>query len=245
MNADIVRLTFRQLAGKRRTVFMALVALLPALLAVAFRVSGEGDAADWTSNHLLAGMIITVFLPLASLVFGTAIFGTEIDDGTAVYLLSRPLPRYEILLSKLAVAWVVTTVFVTVSASVAGVIAFDGAPGWERLLSGFVVGVTIGSLAYCTAFVLLSLMTGRAFVAGLFYVFIWEGLLTSLFTGVRIFSIREASLGIAAFVADADPLVFDAELGGLTAALVAVAAIATTGWLAVRRLERFEMGEAG
>ena len=245
MNGDIVRLTLRQLAGKRRTVFMVLVALLPAALAVAFRVSGEGDNADWTANHLLAGMVVTVLLPLAALVFGTAILGTEIDDGTAVYLLAKPLARREIVFSKLLVAWLLTAVFVAASAAVAGAIAFDGAEGWGALLTGFILATAAGSLAYCALFTLLSVVTGRAFVAGLLYVFIWEGLVTRLFTGTRLLSVREATLGLAGYIADADPYTFEAELGGVTAAVITVAAIVGATWLAIRRLQRFEIGEAG
>lgn len=245
MNADIVKLTLRQLTGRRRTAFMVLVALLPAALAVAFRAGGEAGPAEWTSTRLLGGMVVTMLLPLASLVFGTAILGSEVEDGTAVYLLARPIPRREILLSKLGVAWLLTAAYVVPSAAIGGAIAFQGAEGWGPMLAGFVVAILAGSLAYCTVFAFLSLLTGRAFIAGLLYVFIWEGLVTGLFAGTRLLSIRHATLGLAGFVGDASPDVFDPDLGGPTAVFILALATAVAGWLAVRKLQRFEIGESG
>ncbi|KAA0239402.1 MAG: ABC transporter permease [Dehalococcoidia bacterium] len=245
MNGDIVRLTLRQLVGKRRTVFMVLVALLPSVLATAFRASGEGDPAEWASTQLLGGMVVAMLLPLAGLVFGTAILGTEIDDGTAVYLLARPIPRREILLSKLCVAWLLTAVFVAASLLVAGTIALEGTDEWGALIAGFVVATVAGSLAYCTVFTLLSLLTGRAFIAGLLYVFIWEGLVTALFDGTRLLSLRHATLGLAGYVASVSRDTFDPELGGATSVAVLILAVAAAGWLAVVKLQRFEIGESG
>ena len=47
-------------------------------------------------------------LPVLALIIGTGVLGSEIDDGTLVHILAKPLSRREILLSKLAVAVGVT-----------------------------------------------------------------------------------------------------------------------------------------
>ena len=240
-----MRLTARQLLGKRRTLLLGLFALLPAGLAVAFRIGGDGDPERWTATTLLAGMIVGVVLPLASLVFGTAALGSEIEDGTAVYLLATPLARREILLAKLAVAWLATAGFVLTSAVLASVISLEGGANGLRLVLGFAGGATIGSLAYCAVFALLSIVTSRAFVVGLVYVFIWEGIVTRLFTGTRILSIRQCTLGLSGYIGDMDPRIYEPELGGLTAAIVAVAVIVAASWLAIQRLQRFEVGDTG
>ncbi len=242
---EIARLTFRQLLGKWRTLFIGLFALLPAGLAVAFRFSGDGDPARWTATTLLAGVIVAVVLPLASLVFGTAALGSEIEDGTAVYLLATPRTRREIFLAKLAVAWVVTAGFVLASAILSSVISIGSSDDGFWIILGFAAGVTAGSLAYCAVFALLSLVTGRAFVVGLLYVFIWEGIITGLFTGTRILSIRQCTLGLSGYIGDLDPRIYEPELGGLTAAIVAMAVIVAASWLAIRRLQRFEVGDTG
>jgi len=245
LNGEIVRLTARQLLGKKRTLLLGLFALLPAGLAIAFRTSGGDDPAHWTATTLLAGVIVGVILPLAALVFGTAALGSEIEDGTAVYILATPIARREILLAKLAVAWAATTGFVLVSAVLASLISVDGDQDGLRIILGFAMGATVGSLAYCAVFVLLSVMTSRAFVVGLIYVFIWEGLVTGLFAGTGIMSIRQCTLGLAGFFGDLDPRIYAPDLAGPTAAVVAIVVIVGASWLAIRRVERFEVGESG
>ena len=41
-------------------------------------------------------------MPLVALILGTAAIGSEIDDGTAVYLMIKPIPRWRIALAKIA-----------------------------------------------------------------------------------------------------------------------------------------------
>ena len=43
-------------------------------------------------------------MPLVALVFGTAALGSELDDGTAVHILTKPIPRWVIIIPKLIVA---------------------------------------------------------------------------------------------------------------------------------------------
>ncbi len=66
--------------------------------------------------------------------------GAEIDDGTAVHLLSKPVRRSRIVLGKLLAAWLVTTVTVVLSALVSGWIGLGGVAG-EGLLPGFAVAL--------------------------------------------------------------------------------------------------------
>ena len=44
---------------------------------------------------------------------------------------------------------------------------------------------------------MLSVVTSRALIAGLIYVFIWEGLVNGLFAGTRLLSVRHYTLGVA------------------------------------------------
>ena len=53
----------------------------------------------------------------------------------------------------------------------------------------------VGGSAYAAAFVTLSVFTSRAFLVGLAYVLIWEGVLSGLLEGTRFLSIRQATLG--------------------------------------------------
>lgn len=244
MTGIIAALTLRQLVGRGRTTLMGILALLPILLAIVYRLGGQdSDQAEWVARVLLDGLIVTTLLPLAALVYGTAALGAELEDGTAVYLLTKPVSRTSIVFAKLLAAWTLTAATVLASGLVAAAIGLAGAPG-HGLLLGFAVGIVAGGLVYSALFVMLSIVTSRALIAGLVYVFVWEGLINGLFAGTRMLSVRHCTLGIAAFFVDLPASVFEAKL----APAAAVALMAIFGgvclWVAIRRLQRFEIGES-
>jgi len=244
MNGEVIRLTARQLIAQKRTLLVLLLAAGPLVLALIYQISGPGpDQQEWTTHGLFGVLIVGMLLPLCALIFGTAALGSEIEDGTAVYLLSKPIPRRTILLSKLLVAWLATAAIVGVTTVAGGVMALQGAPQ-DGIVAGFAIGVAIGALVYTGLFVMLSLMTGRALMIGLSYVFIWESLVTRLFRGTRVLSVREYVEGIAGGLSTVSPRVFDADLGLTQAVVLSVVMLVATTAFAVRRLERFEIGEA-
>lgn len=244
MIAIIAALTLRQLAGRGRTVLMGILALLPVLLAAVYRLGGEDtDQAKWVAQVLLDGLVVTTLLPLAALVYGTAALGAEIEDGTAVYLLAKPVSRTRIILAKLLAAWTLTTATVLASALLAGAIGLAGAPG-HGLLLGFGVGIVAGSLVYSALFVMLSVVTSRALIAGLVYVFVWEGLVNGLFAGTRVLSVRHYTLAIAGIFVDLPTSVFEAKLAPVAAVVLMTLFGGGSVWLAIRRLRRFEIGES-
>jgi ABC-2 type transport system permease protein len=240
----VFRLTLRQLLGRGRTLMMGLLALLPVLVAVVYRLgSQDTDQAEWAATVLFEGLVVTTLLPLAAVVYGTAVIGSEIEDWTAVYLLAKPVSRARIIAAKLAASWLATTVTVLASGLVAGAIALAGEPQ-EGILLGFGVALALGALVYSALFVMLSVVTSRALIIGLVYVFLWEGLVNGLFAGTRLLSIRHYTLGVADLFVDAPARVFEAKLGAVTAlVLMAIVGLGTV-WYATRRLQRFEVGES-
>lgn len=217
MNRVVIAITARQLLSRRRSLLLVLLGAIMVLVAVALRVSLDEVYLQEYTAALLNNFGVATLMPLVALLFGTGAIGSEIEDGTAVFLLAKPVSRWSILVSKLVVASGASIVLTCVPIFVAGLIV-DGGLG-DGLVIGFTVAAAIGSILYCTVFVALSLVTGRALVFGLAYVLIWEGLLAGLFAGTRTFSIRQQTLAIADALSDAPASVFTAELG-LTAALI-------------------------
>lgn len=243
MIATIAAVTIRSLLGRRRSLLLVLLALLPIVIAILVRVSGRvGPGLDEIAAVLLDRLVITTLLPLVALVFGTTVIGAEIDDGTALYLLVKPIARWRILAAKLLVAIALTAALTAPAALIAGAILLADGPGLAVPL-GAAVGTAAGAAAYATIFLALSLVTSRALPVGLVYVLVWEGILAGLFEGTRVLSVRQYALGIAAAVAapgSPDPSLLD----GATAALLAALAVGLAALLAVRRLTTFEVGEA-
>lgn len=244
MSRVIFMLTLRQLAGQKRTLLMLLFAALPIAIAIIYRLAAdETDRVQFVANGLLSGLVVAIVLPLTALIFGTAALGAEIEDGTAVYLMAKPIPRWRIVLPKVLAAWLATSVLLFAAAVISGGIVIAGEPGGEVVVA-FGVAVVLGSLVYCTAFVMLSILTSRALIVGLIYVFLWEAVINSLFKGTRFLSVRQATLGIADGLTSISPRDFEARLNGSTAAILMVVGTAVTLWIAIRALERFEIGES-
>ena len=240
MNATVFTLTLRQFAGRRRSLLMFGLTLVPIAVAIIYRLGEHIDQHDWTANVLLNGIVVTTILPLACLILGTSALGSEIEDGTAVYILAKPVPRRHIIGAKFAASALVASAFIVPATAVSGLIAIQGVSG-EGIASGFAIATLIGVLAYTAVFILLSVATSRALLFGLGYVFIWEGLVTELFSGTRYLSVRQYCLGIADLIATVKEQDFQASLGGLDGLILAAVVTAAALVLAVRRLEAFEL----
>jgi len=245
MNRAIMQLTARQLLGAKRTLLLIGFALIPVLIAILYRTAGKDIRPDhWAANTLYARLIVTTVLPLTALVFGTAAIGSEFEDGTAIYILARPIERWRVVASKLIVAAAATVIVVLFSTLVSGLIATAGQGDGGSIVTGFSIALVAGSIVYCCIFVCLSIITSRALIVGLIYVFLWESVITTLFSGLRIFSVRQYTLGLADKISSVNPNVFTARLNGIEAAvlMVIVAVLATV--YGVRRLQRWEIGES-
>jgi ABC-2 type transport system permease protein len=232
MNLTIASITARALLGRRRVL---LLLPMPALLIghTLIAQSSDDPIGDW--GPIIFGQLgLGVILPLTALIVGSSVLGLEIEDGTITHLLTKPLPRQEIVLAKLAVAWLVTTAAAALPIAAAGAIT-----GSAELALGLGCGAAIGALAYSAVFLALSLMTRRPVAIGLVYIILWENLLTSFVGGTRVLSIREYATSLADAIAVTGWL--PAHLATIAALILAatVAAGATAG--ATARLRSFSL----
>jgi ABC-2 type transport system permease protein len=231
--APLIEVTLRGLLGRRRTILLALLAGLPVLIALLVRLSGGQPNAD----RVLDTLVVRLVMPLTALIVGTGAIGSEIEDGTAVYLMVKPIARWRIALAKILVAAGLTTALVVPSVVLTGLLLGSGSDAMTTVVA-FGVACLIGGGAYATAFVALSVFTSRAFLVGLAYVLIWEGVLAGLLEGTRFLSIRQATLGLAeALGVD----VVRAPLTATVSVIVVVVVLAAGFALASWRLARFEV----
>jgi len=230
INSTIAWITLRGLFGRRRFLFLLPLPVL--LVGLALLAEGLGAVPEEWGQPVLIGLGVGVVLPVMALIVGTGVLGSEIDDGTLVHVLAKPLPRSTIVLTKLVLAVAVTTVVVAAPMFVAGVIA-----GSARLGLGLVAASALGALAYSALFLALSLVTRRPVLLGLLYVLVWEGLLGNLVSGTQVLSIQQYAVAVADRIGDT-PL-FDGEVAVPVA--VGLALLFTVGgtWLAISRLRSF------
>ncbi|MDG4783741.1 ABC transporter permease subunit [Micromonospora sp. WMMD961] len=188
--STVTWITARGLFGRRR--FLLLLPLPLVLLGLAALCRSLGvDPGEW-GPPVLVGLGLAVVLPVVALIVGTGVLGAEIDDGTVVHILTKPLPRWQIVLPKLAVAAGVSAATVALPLYVAGVLADS-----VRLGLALAVAAALGALAYSALFLALSLVTRRPVLLGLVYVLIWEGLLGNFVSGTKVLSIQQYVIALA------------------------------------------------
>ena len=230
----IARVTLRALVSRRRTVLMLLLAGIPILVGLLVRANTDGIR---EVGPTLDGLVVRIILPLIALVFGTAALGSELEDGTAVHLLTKPISRTTIVLAKVAVAGSLTALLVVPSTVIAAILMAHPGANLVIVTTSLGAGVLAGSYLYASVFVALGVITSRGLILGLGYALIWEGLLAGLLPGTQIFSVREYVRGIVYAVS---PSVIDSVVGAvalLYAAIVLIAALSIASY----RLTTYEV----
>ncbi|WP_433300853.1 ABC transporter permease [Actinoplanes sp. CA-030573] len=197
--STVAYITARGLFGRRRVLLLLPLPVLLIGLALLCRAS-DVDPTQW-GQAVVVGLGLAVVLPVTSLIVGTGVLGSEVDDGTIVHILTKPLARRDIILAKFLVAAGVSAVGAAVPLFVVGVLAADA-----RFGLALAVAAVIGALAYTALFLLLSLVTRRPVLLGLVYILVWEGLLGRFVSGTRVLSIEQYVITIADKITPTDML---------------------------------------
>ncbi|TMR07149.1 ABC transporter permease [Actinomadura soli] len=237
MNSTIAMITFRSMLGRKRALLLLGLPLILLVLAAILRATGNNDL-DVSSNVLQQFGLATL-LPLLALIAGTGVIGPEIDDGQIMYVLTKPIPREVIVLTKLAVAIILVTVFAVVPTLLAGLVLVGTT---AEVTPAFTVGVLVGGVAYSAVFVALGVASRNAATIGLLYALVWESLLGSFAPGAKSASIQQWSLSVTDALTSASPVESTVNLTVAISLLAAVTAVAT--FLAAFRLRSLTVASA-
>jgi ABC-2 type transport system permease protein len=212
-NPTVAWITTRATLGRKRALLFAIPAVVLIVLTLALKAS-RPPSRPWPS-HVLGTFGFSVLLPLTALIIGCSVLGAEIDDGSVIHLLATPVRRSSVILTKFAVATVLTMIFAAVPELIAALISGGGytepvitpgnppvfTPGAPINTASFALGLFVGALAgaviYNAIFVMVSAATTRAIAVGLLYVLIWEAVLANFVSGARLLSVSHYCLGIA------------------------------------------------
>ncbi len=234
--AAIAGVTLRSLLGRRRSLLMLLLAAAPILLGLLVRINDE-ELDPGALGATIDGFVVRVVLPLIALVFGTSALGAELDDGTAIPLLTKPIDRWTIIVAKIAIAGTLTAALVVPSTMVAGLLMGGSGSDSLAVTFAFALANLIGSYLYVAIFLVLGVVTSRGLIIGLGYTLIWEAAVSDLLRGSQVFSIREYVSGMASAI---EPAASDSVVGGggfIYAAVVLIAAVV----IGSLRLARYEV----
>jgi ABC-2 type transport system permease protein len=231
MNRTLLRLTGQAILGRRRGIVLLLIPAALVVLALLVRALTDADV----GVDAVLGLGFTLALPLVALLASTAALGPEVDDGSIVYLLAKPVSRHVIGLSKFAAAWAATMVLGALPLLVASLV-LDPSDPRRAVAAG--VGAAVAGTVYAALFIALAALTRHAVVIGLLFVLVWEGVLSTVFTGVRWLSIGAWGREVAGRLS---PQLDEAGLGLAYAVVAAVLLTVACVWFTGDRLRSFTL----
>jgi ABC-2 type transport system permease protein len=171
MTSAIFAQAFREYSRFRRVApWIALAALCYGLAIAWPQLIPNLNASERYAS--ISSILCFHILALASAIFTTAIVSQEVEGRTIVYLLTRPVPRWRLLLTRYAASVLVVAILGVFMVCVTSV----GSSGTKAagLLTHDIEAVLVGAAAYGALFLLVSLMLNRAMIYCLLFAFGWE-----------------------------------------------------------------------
>ena len=97
----IFKSAFRDTLRPKRFALALVISLIPAALALMFRFFNADQFDPYDAyNNAASSMVFGFILVILAVVYGTGVISQEVEQKTIVYLLTRPVPRWRILLMK-------------------------------------------------------------------------------------------------------------------------------------------------
>lgn len=226
----LYQLFVRSLLSRGKVIGVGILDLNMIALAFVLRDTADsGPEQVLGASEFIQSFGMSLLAPFVALLFGAAVLGDHVENGSLIYLWMRPTSRLSVVgTAYLAVVSVVLP-FVLVPVMITAALSGDIA----QVLPGALVAVGLGVLAYSALFVVFGLWTKHALLIGLGYVLIWEATVASLSKGAALFSIRGHMEVVFAGISDVP---IDAPSISLGASLFALLAVPVVSLAIGRRI---------
>ncbi|GAB3485207.1 ABC transporter permease [Flexivirga lutea] len=200
MNGAILRLGLRSLFGRARVWLMIAMPVILLILAAVIRAASTGGDDNHTAENFLRIFGIGIVVPVVALVATTTLVNSEFDDGSIIYLLTKPVSRLAIITSKAVIVLGAGVVFGAVMMFAAGLTMVGG---HDSVAVGAFAGGLVSTIAYVGIFTVLATSMKRSIVGCLLYWLIWESTISSLFSPVKWLSARAWGNAVVQHIATA------------------------------------------
>lgn len=230
----LYRLLLRMLLTRGRVALLVVLGLVGIGIGIAIGVSSTADQLD-AGTRLINTFALSLYAPVATLVFASACLGDLVDDSTLVYVWMRPLARWRIALAAFLATITVTLPMVVIPVLVAAAAASGG----PSLVRGAAMSTSIAVIAYSALFLFLGLWIRRALAWGLAYILLWEGFVAAAGRNAARLALRAYSRSLLTHETGVKLRLGDISTTASIAVplCVAVAAVVLTTW----RLRRTEV----
>ncbi len=187
----LIRNTVKRGIWNKRIVIVVLVALFLASV-MGYAATQDMDTADEGSD-LLDTLVISFFLPVMTMIYGSSLISDEIEDNSITQVLVSPLDRVRTFLgyyASLLILQFVIMVVITTSGWLA-YFTMNGFPsGAFSVYSSYLGLVIIGSIVYSSLFIFVSIVMENPIYFGLVYAFIWESFIGSIAGKIHLVAIK-------------------------------------------------------
>jgi ABC-2 type transport system permease protein len=144
----------------------------------------------------VVNLLVFRLLPLASAIYSTMILSQEVEQKTIVYLLTRPIERWKLLVGR----WGATVAAVAIISLLGMVATIIGSGGFGAVHITYVrdiLAICLGAAAYGSLFMFVTLMFNRALIICVLFAFGWESSVPNLASGLQKLSILAHMQAIA------------------------------------------------
>ncbi len=187
----------REMARRKRLISLALINLLPVLLVAVIRIwfPDKGITAQIQLVSLSHDVFIEWLIPIAAMAVGIPAIGEQVDDGTIVFMWTRPIKRRAIYLGRLLAAQIVSTVlmfgslvlcFMIMVSEGVSVITFD----FLKLYVTTFLIIGLGAFTYTAVFAAMGTFFKKPVLLAILLAFGWENLVTKIPARVQELSLR-------------------------------------------------------
>jgi ABC-2 type transport system permease protein len=177
---------FRETMRFKRLLPWCLLALFAGMVAFLWR-QVQPDATPTERYTSVMSLLVYRVLPLISAILTTMVVSQEVERKTIVFLLTRPIARWKLLLGRFAA--VTLSVALLTFFSLLIVRATVGFGVVKTSLIHEFAAICLGALAYGSLFLLISLFLHRAIMGCILFAFGWETSVPNFPAGVQTLSI--------------------------------------------------------
>jgi ABC-2 type transport system permease protein len=216
--STIAWLELRRMVRGKKLLILLLVLVAAAVLGFVVRRYAPdpgGEEGGWPAVYVILMVFLfqQTLVLLVPLLFMTGLLRDDVEDGTLVYLFTRPVPKPLAFAAKFAAAAALSSALLA-----GGMLLFHAAftlsarspvPdfAWGRRLGAFVAAGILGAVGYGALFALAGLVSRRAHIFGIVYGFLSEFVLSFVPAVIKKLTLMHylRSVALGGLMDDASP----------------------------------------
>lgn len=189
--------SFREMGRRRRLISLGLINLLPVLVVASIRIwfPQEGITAQQQLSALSHETYITFLIPIVAMAVGVSAIGEQVEEGTIVFVWTRPIRRRAIYLGRLLAAQSVSWLLLSLSLVLCFLVMVTEGPQiitWDflRLYFQTFLIIGLGAFTYAAVFAAMGAFFKKPVLPAILFAFGWENLVSNIPARVQEWSLR-------------------------------------------------------